>query len=216
MMGYNDSSIVYSANPSGSDSVVITEGTPGDSSSSNSASTSKDSPGTPTQTPTPARTETHTHTHTHTHNNTDYGARAGAAAHAAGNSAIMAGSLAAGFKMAKQFPTIPGKVGAVLTSVVAGGSAIATKNLADNFTKNIGKRDDSNKLVSSIPTFDDLNTLLMQAFNFTDDYLFNFLQLVVISHKLQWFCVTMIGYYAFLLFIPIEKLDTFYHRILPN
>jgi hypothetical protein len=191
-----DFSILFSANPSASDSVEGTDGTPGDSSSIHSLSTSIYSPG------------------THTHNKTSYGTITDAVAQAACYSAIMAGYLAAGFLVAKQFPTIQVKMGAVLTSLVAGGSAIATKTLIGYFSQYIGKRYDSNKLVS-IPTFEDLNTQIMQAFNFTDDYLSNFLQLIAISHKLQWFCVTMIGYYAILLYVPIEKLETFYHRLLP-
>ena len=57
---------------------------------------------------------------------------------------------------------------------------------------------------------------MMLAFNFTDDYLSNFLQLVVFCHKLQWFFVTLLGYYAILLYIPIEKLETVYERLLPK
>jgi hypothetical protein len=206
---HTDYPISFSANPGASGSVGGTEGTPVEGSSSQSSSPSAS---TPTSTQSPG-------TQTPTHSHTGYGSRADAAAQAAGNSAIMATSLAAGFNIAKNLPTVQGKVGAVLTSIVAGGSAIATKNLApayaSNITQDIGKRDDSSKLVS-IPTWEDLNTMLMLAFNFTDDYLSNFLLLISISHKLQWFCATMIGYYAILLYVPIEKLETFYHRLLPN
>jgi len=141
-------------------------------------------------------------------------AAASEAAHAHGNAAIM--TAIAGAAAAKKSPTITGKLATLAASVVVGGGAIATKHVVANQTQNFGRGqpDVSNKLFSISSTSDDLHTYVMQIFNLTDDHLLNFLKLVVYFHQVQWFLVTSIGYYALILYIPIEKLEIFYDRIL--
>jgi hypothetical protein len=193
------------------------------------STTTSPSPSTPPSTSTSpftstnaSESQTQTQTQTQIDTQTDNQRRASStgvlqsSAREAGDSAIMAASIAGGSSLARKVPSLAGKAGVMVGSVILGTAAVSAKNLSGNFTQYIGKPYVSNKLVSISTSYDNLNTYLMQFYNLTDDYLLSFLKLVSITHQLQWFFVLMIGYYAILLYVPIEKLESFYHRFLPK
>ena len=139
------------------------------------------------------------------------------AAHAHGNALIMTAAIAAGSQIARKSPTVAGKLGALASSVGIGGAAILTKHVMGNITEGAGKPDISNKLSgdsSSSPG--QLISYLLEVFNLTDDNLLNLLKLISFTQNVQWFLVTALAYYAFILYIPIEKLESYYHRFLPT
>jgi hypothetical protein len=132
----------------------------------------------------------------------------------AGDAAIMAATLAAGQQMARKVPTLAGKAGVLGGSVVLGYLAITAKNVTSNLTQNVGRPNVSNSLVSVSTYYDKVNTQIMGFYNLTDDYLLSFLKLISFIHQLQWFFVLMIGYYAILLYVPIEKIESYYYSFL--
>jgi hypothetical protein len=142
-----------------------------------------------------------------------------AAAHAHGNALIMTAAIAAGSQIAKKSPTVAGKLGTLVSSVGIGGAAIVAKHVMGNLSEGSGKSDVSNKLSgvsSSSSPPDQLTSQLLEVFNMTDDHLLNILKLVSFTQNVQWFLVTALAYYAFILYIPIEKLESYYHRFLPK
>lgn len=216
VLGHGDPIILYSSDANPIKTIGGTDGTITDSSSKNSPSTSNSTSTSTSPSTNTSDTQTYTHTHTHTHTGT--GVRSASAAQEAGNYAIMAGALAALFQIAKSYPTIQGKIGAVAGSIIAGGTAIATKHITSNISGDIGKSDPTsghkNFFMSS--PYEDADTHLMLWFNFTNDNLANLLKLIAFCHQMQWVFATIIGYYAVLLYIPIEKLETVYERFLPK
>jgi hypothetical protein len=129
------------------------------------------------------------------------------AAHAHGNALIMTAAIAAGSHIARKYNAVAGKPGALASSVGIGGADILTKHVMGNISEGTGKPDISNKLSgdsSSSPG--QLILYLLEVFNLTDDNLLNLLKLISFTHNIQWFLVTALAYYVFILYITIEKL----------
>ena len=80
-------------------------------------------------------------------------------ANSKGDSVILAASLAAGTKLAKNIPSLAGKAAILTTSTAIGLTSIAGKNLINDLTENIGKS--SNKYLPINPINDlDLSEIL--------------------------------------------------------
>jgi microcystin-dependent protein len=92
------------------------------------------------------QTSPNIHTHTHTYTGTGSRSATEAAAQAHGNVVIMSTALAAGAAAAKQIPSMSGKAGAMLGSLVLGGTAILTIMVLNNMSGDVGRSDSAKNL----------------------------------------------------------------------
>lgn len=121
----------------------------------------------------------------------------------AGNSAIMAASVAAAVKIANQIPSVSGKIAAFAGGLGLGAGAIATKNIVSNVTENIGK---TKSLLPSLSEF----------FGLTGNSLKDLLIMINYFQTIQLFFILLILYYLIIYFIDLTKLESYLSKIVPT
>ena len=125
----------------------------------------------------------------------------------AGDAAIMAVALGGASIIAANTATPQGKTAVLAGGVALGATAIVAKNIASNFSSEIGK---TKKLIS-----DDLTHYLNDMFELTGNNAIDLLNIIYLFQKLQ-FCFVIFTLYNFVLGnINEVKLESFLVKILP-
>jgi hypothetical protein len=126
-----------------------------------------------------------------------------------GNSAIMAASLAAGAKLAQSQPTVVEKIGVLMASVAAGGTAIMIKETAKNIVKT------KNELIPHIfNSYTNFN--LHEIYGLTDNEGLNLLNLILILNNFQISFTILIIYNYVLSKININYINQIMLKYLPT
>lgn len=121
----------------------------------------------------------------------------------AGNSAIMATSVAGAIKIAQSIPSVSGKIAALAGGISIGAGAIAAKNIIGNVTANIGKTKD---LLPSLSEF----------FGFTGNSLTDLLIIINYFQILQLIFILLTLYYLIIYFIDLSILERYLSKIIPT
>ena len=121
----------------------------------------------------------------------------------AGNSAIMATSVAGAVKIAQSIPSVSGKIIALAGGIGLGAGAIAAKNAIGNLTENIGKTK------NLLPSFSEL-------FGFTGNSLTDLLIIINYFQTIQLIFILLILYYLILYFIDLSILERYLSKIIPT
>lgn len=119
----------------------------------------------------------------------------------------MAGTTAAGFKLAQKVPRAGGKVFCVCGGIIAGGLAIAAKNISSNLTENIGKT----KFISN----NELMDLLKDTLQLTGNDTLDLLNIIQSFQKLEFLFIILICYNILFSRINLGKLESLLSRFLP-
>jgi hypothetical protein len=129
----------------------------------------------------------------------------------AGDSAIIAASMAAGTQLAKKAPTI-GQKALILSSTTALGlGAIAVKNLVNNVTENLGKN--SNNLLP----FNPINDLdLSEIFGLTGNSAFDLIKMINYFQTIQLIVSYFIAYNLFFYIIDFTSVINKLNKMFPG
>jgi len=132
-------------------------------------------------------------------------------ANSKGDSFILAASMAAGTKLAKNTPSLAGKAAIFTTTTAIGLTSIAGKNIVNNLTETIGKS--SNKFLP----FNPINDLdLSEILGLTGNSAFDLFKIIYYMQTIQLFISYFIAYNLFFYIIDFSKVFSILNNMLPG
>ena len=123
------------------------------------------------------------------------------------NGAIMAAAITGAYQIAKRVPTVTGKVATVAAGIGVGAAGIVAKNISDNISANVGKK---NFIINS--NFIDS---VKDSLHLTGNDALDLLTVIQYFQLLQLIIIALICYNIFFTHVNLGKLEAFLSRILP-